>query len=100
MCKKFIMLMKKIILNLFRLFKSSPTTSGFLLLMIVFHLAGVRSSPQSMLEVYLSLIYICIMAICGFFIVPKIEQNKREKLTWCVVGLSIVLLTCIAKMIT
>lgn len=92
-----ISIMKK---SIIRLFKNSPASSGFLLLLAAFHLAGVKKlqTPlQEKKEVLIFIfVYLCIMAI-WVFIVPKIEPQKKEKVTWCVVGLSVLLVTILAK---
>lgn len=85
--------MKKSILHVLR---NSPASSGFLLLLILFRLTGVKVSPTSMQEVCFFIVYFGIMSV-WLFIVPKLAPQKREKMTWIVVGSSVLLLTLAAK---
>lgn len=91
--------MKKFVIDFFRKF---PFCTGLLLLLIALHLAGVKDlrTPMVAIPENLFLIfafYACAMLFFALLILPKTEQQKREKLTWSVVVSSVFVLTLVAK---
>ena len=79
-------------------FKNYPTSTGLLCLVIISHLAEsdgaqtpILSMPKEFLGVFF--FYVMGMSIYMLFILPKIEEQKREKITWSVNIASVVVLT-------
>lgn len=78
-------------------FKNYPTSTGLLCLVIISHLAesdGAQTSILSMPKEFLGVFffYVMGMSIYMLFILPKIEEQKREKITWSVNIASVVVL--------
>lgn len=96
---KYYLLMKNFIVNLFRKF---PGCTGVLLLLLALHLTGVKDLRTSMVEIQDDLFLVFYLYVLGMlffvmFLLPKVEPSKREKITWMVVVLSVLVLTIIAK---
>ena len=93
--------MKKFIIDFFREF---PACTGLLSLLIALHLIGVkdlRTPIMAMQEGLLPVFYLycCVILIFMLFILPKIEKQKRKKITWLVVVSSVIVSTVIAKIL-
>lgn len=77
-------------------FRNYPTCTGLLCLVIIFHLAqsdgfetSILSIPKEFLGVFF--FYVFVMLFYMMFILPHIQQQKREKVTWSVNIASVVL---------
>lgn len=83
-----------------KLLRNSPASSGFVLLLIALHFSGAKPLQMPLIEkkeiVICFFAYFCIMT-AWLFIMPKVDQNKREKATWTIVGSSVLVLTILAK---
>ncbi len=93
--------MKKFVVDFFR---NYPVCTGLLSFLIALHLIGAKDLRTPIVAMNKDLfplffLYVFIMAFYMLFILPKTEQQKREKQTWLVVVVSIISLTIIAKII-
>lgn len=91
--------MKNFIINFFR---NYPVCTGLLLLLISLHLVGVKNLQTPLVAMQKNLfplffLYVVCMLNYMLFILPKINQQKREKITWIVIAVMVVVLTIIAK---
>lgn len=91
--------MKKHVLNLIR---KSPASMGLLSLLITLHLVGVKDLRVPMITMQKDLLmifglYMGVMLFYVLCILPRIEREKREKITWLVVVSSVLILTIAAK---
>lgn len=93
--------MKKFVVDFFR---NYPVCTGLLSFLIALHLISAKDLRTPIVAMNKDLfplffLYVFIMAFYMLFILPKTEQQKREKQTWLVVVVSIISLTIIAKII-
>lgn len=91
--------MKKFVIDLFRHF---PICTGLLGFLIALHIVGIKDLRTPMMEMQddlwlLFALYCFVMMFFMLFILPKVERQKREKLTWSVVASNVVVLTIVAK---
>jgi RsiW-degrading membrane proteinase PrsW (M82 family) len=86
-----------------KLFRNSPASTGLLSLFILLHLVGDKDFGAPMIategDVFAFLVYCCVMASLVLFILPRIKPQNKEKVTWTVVAVTVVVLTVIAKII-
>lgn len=71
-------------------------------MLLALHLTGVKDLRTSMVEIQDDLFLVFYLYVLGMlffvmFLLPKVEPSKREKITWMVVVLSVLVLTIIAK---
>lgn len=71
-------------------------------MLLALHLTGVKDLRTSMVEMQDDLFLVFYLYVLGMlffvmFLLPKVEPSKREKITWMVVVLSVLVLTIIAK---
>ena len=85
----------KIITDLFRKY---PSCTGLLCLILLSHLmepkdlhTPILSMPEEFLPVFF--LYVMGMLCYMLFVLPGIQSKNREKITWIVVLISIVILT-------
>ena len=81
--------MKKFFINLFR---GNPTTTGFLILLVLQYLLDMQKNWFPVL-----FFYFCSVIFYMVCILPKIEPQKREKKTWLLIASLVVFLTIIEK---
>ena len=91
--------MKKFFINLFR---NYPICTGLLSLLIALHVVGVKDLQTPLIAMNENLFpilffYVSVMLCYMMFILPKINQEKREKATWLTVVFMVVILTIGAK---
>ena len=80
------------------LFRRFPTLTGLLCLVIVSHLTEpkdlrtpILAMPENLMPLFF--LYVFGMLFYMLMILPKIELQQREKVTWLVVATSVVVLT-------
>ena len=73
------------------LFRGNPFATGLLVLFILKYLLEIQKNWCLMM-----VFYVCCVVGYMLFILPKIEQQKREKTTWLVVALLVVISTSVA----
>lgn len=91
--------MKNFIINFFR---NYPVCTGLLLLLISLHLVGVKNLQTPLVAMQKNLFHLFffyVVSMLGYmlFILPKIDSQKQEKITWIVIAVMVVVLTIIAK---
>lgn len=79
-------------------FRQYPTSTGLLCLILISHLFESKDTQTPLLALPKDFIpvfffYVMGMFIYMLFILPQIEAQKREKETWIVVAISVVVLT-------
>ena len=85
--------------NFIGLFRQYPSCTGLLCLILISHLFEPKDAQTPLLAMPKEFIpifffYVIGMLIYMLFILPQIEAQKREKITWHVVASSIIVLTC------
>ena len=84
-----------------KLFRNSPASTGLLSLFILLYLVGAKDFGNPMVategDVFALLVYCCVMAGLVLFILPRIKPQNKEKVTWTVVAVTVVVLTVTAK---
>ncbi|MBO7097991.1 MAG: hypothetical protein J6W11_05085 [Alphaproteobacteria bacterium] len=92
--------MKKFVIGVFR---NYPICTGLLCLILLSHIIGpknlqkpILSMPTEYLPIYF--FYVISMLFYMLFVLRTIEQSKREKITWGIVALNVIVLA-IAVMI-
>lgn len=80
------------------LFRRHPVCTGLLCLIIISHLTEpkhlrtpILTMPSNLLHIFF--FYVLGMLFYMMFVLPKVQQKNREKITWIVVAISIVALT-------
>lgn len=91
--------MKNFIINFFR---NYPVCTGLLSLLITLHLVGVKNLQTPLVAMQKNLFplfFFYVVSMLGYmlFILPKIDSQKQEKITWIVIAVMVVVLTIIAK---
>lgn len=79
-------------------FRQYPTSTGLLCLILISHLFESKDTQTPLLALPKDFIpvfffYVMGMFIYMLFILPQIEAQKREKETWIVVAISVVVST-------
>lgn len=79
-------------------FRQYPSCTGLLCLILISHLFESKDTQTPLLAMPKDFIpvfffYVMGMLIYMLFILPQIEAQKREKETWIVVAISVVVLT-------
>ena len=80
--------MKKFFINLFR---GHPSCTGLLFLLILRNFAAVE---KDWIPVFF--LYVCMMFAYMVYMYPKVEPEKREKITWIIVAVTVAVLSIIA----
>lgn len=88
----------KFIVNFFR---KSPASTGLLSLFILLYIVGAKDFSTPMIategDIFAFVVYCCVMAGLVLFVLPRIKPQNKEKVTWTVVAVTVVVLTVIAK---
>jgi len=92
--------MKKFIIGFFREF---PTCTGLLLLLISCHFLGIKDftepwakAPKVFWDIII--IYLLVAYIFITFCIQNLEASMRERATWIVILISVIVLVTLAKL--
>jgi hypothetical protein len=84
------------------LFRKNPSCTGLLCLLITTYFITPKDIRGPILEISGILLPVCslyvfILGLYMLFFLPKIEEQNREKITWLLVIIIVVVLTAVVK---